>query len=301
MPRMARRIGRVAVLALVSSGLLASPGCEVFKKRRAMNEGVGSYKAKRYDDAAESFKRAIRIDQDYAEAYKNLGLTYMQMYEPGSEHPKDIEYADGAIQAFKRYIELDPGNQKGKEYLINICSVSHRMQDAIDFFLKDFDRNPSDLQLVKLIAALYHRAGDTENAIQWFEKAAQLEPTNPEAWYSVGVACWGRSYNSMYLEYEDRMALIDNGLEALDRARQLKKDYYEAITYESLLYREKVKYDISPAATVQWRQKADELLARAMELRNAAMAAQAAAAAAQQGGAAPAGGTTPASTPGGGE
>ncbi len=267
----------IVILSLIA--FAGSTGCATINLRLAMNQGVNFYKAKEYDKAIESFQKAIAIDPGYAEAHLDLGLTYMEMYEPGSEHPKDLEYSEGAIQAFKKYIQLDPSNDKAKEYLINVCTLSHRMQDAIDFFMADYAKDPDNLHLVKMMATLYRMKGDMESAIEWYGKAAELDPTNPEAYYSVGVACWGRSYNSQFLDYETRMILIDKGLESLQKALDLKKDYYEALTYLSLLYREKAKYDISPAQAESWRLKADELLARALEIRNKALAEQAAEAA----------------------
>src|SRR5262245_57043906 len=87
-------------------------GSTTIQVRLAMNEGVNHFKSKNFEKAVEAFKRAISIDSKYDEAYLDLGLTYMELYEPGSEHPKDLEYADGAITAFKSYIELRPDAMK---------------------------------------------------------------------------------------------------------------------------------------------------------------------------------------------
>lgn len=282
---------RTGLLAVGLAALLGAGACETIELRLAMNEGVTHFKSNQFEKAITSFRKAIRIRPKHAEAHLDLGLTYMELYEPGSTHPKDVEYAEGAIQAFKNYIRLAEDSGKARDYLINICKVSMRMDEAIEFFIEDYNKDPTNLDQVRTMAALYRMAGDMEKAIEFYEKAAELDPQNPEAWYSVGVAAWGQSYNSMGLDYETRMALIDKGLAAMERARQFRQDYFEAISYESLLYREKAKYDISPANMAQWRQKADALLTQAMELRNAAVAKQAKEAAE--------GGEVPASTGGG--
>jgi tetratricopeptide (TPR) repeat protein len=275
----ARAACRVTTLLLLGlSTCLWASGCTNINTRLAMNKGINQFKSKEYEHAVESFKAASVVDPNYADAYLDLGLTYMELYEPGSEHPKDKEYAEGAIQAFKKYIQLTPGNEKGQEYLINICNLSKRMDDAVEFFKADYEKNPKDLNMVKKLGALYRMAGNMDKAIEFAEKDAELEPDSAEAWYTIGAYYWGRSYNSMNLDYDARMQIIDKGLAALERAMALKKDYTEAISFASLLYREKVKYDISPAQSVIWRQKADEMLAKAMELRNKAMAEAAAAA-----------------------
>jgi hypothetical protein len=274
---------RLSLVALCLLAAVCLCGCTWYNERRAMNRGVNFYKSKEYEKAAGAFKQAISINPGYAEAHLDLGLTYMSLYEPGSEHPKDVEYASGAIEAFKKYIQLTPDSDKGKEYLINVCKSARRMQDAIDFFLPDVEKNPQDLKKARMIAVLYQMGGNSEKAIEWYAKVAEIDLSNPEAHYSVSVACWARSYNSIDLDYETRMKLIDTGIASMERALQLRTDYYEAYSYLSLLYRERMKYDISPAQSVMWRQKADEHLAKAMELRNKQLAAMAAAAAKAQG------------------
>ncbi len=285
---------RTCLLAVGLAALLGATACETIEWRLAMNEGVGHFKSHEFEKAIASFRKAIRIMPKRSEAHLNLGLTYMELYEPGSTHPKDVEYAEGAIQAFKNYIRLAEDSGKARDYLINICKVSMRMDEAIEFFIEDYNKDPSNLEQVRTMAALFRMAGHMEKAIEFYEKAAELDPGNAEAWYSIGVAAWGQSYNSMGLDYETRMALIDRGLASFEKAKQLRQDYFEAISYESLLYREKSKYDISPAGSAQWRQKADALLTQAMELRNAAMTKQAKEAAAEGGS-----GEAPASTSGG--
>ena len=118
----------------------------------------------------------------------------MMLYEPGSEHPKDKEYSEGAIQAFKKYIQLTPGNEKGQEYLMaQHLNLSKRMDDAVEFFKADYDKNPKDLNMVKKMGALYRMAGNMDKAIEFAEKDAELEPDSAAAWYTIGAYYWGRS------------------------------------------------------------------------------------------------------------
>ncbi len=260
----------VAVLA----ALCALSACSGVRVRVTMNRGVSFFKSKEYEKALEKFREATKIDPEYPDAWLDIGLTYMELYEPGSTHEKDLEYAAGGIEAFRELLKLQPDNVKAKEYFINMCIQSGQVPVAIEHFLADHQKNPGDLATVKTVAALFQKAGQSEEAIEWFEKVAVLEPENPEAWYSLGVACWGRSYNNVDIDYDGRLALLDKGLTALEKAQSLKTDYFEALTYSSLSYRQKAQYDISPAQSVIWRQKADELLAKAMEIRNRQLAAQ---------------------------
>jgi tetratricopeptide (TPR) repeat protein len=269
---------RASVIAMALIALCVTSACGTIRVRVAMNRGVSYFKSKEYEKALEKFKEATQIDPEYPDAWLDIGLTYMELYEPGSTHEKDVEYAQGGIEAFRQLLKLQPENLKAKEYFINMCIQSGQVPVAIEYFLAEHQGSPNDLATVKTVAALYQKAGQSEAAIEWFEKAATLEPTNAEAWYSLGVACWARSYNNVDIDYDSRMALLDKGLQALEKAQSLKQDYFEAITYTSLSYRQKAQYDISPAQSVTWRQKADELIAKAMEIRNRQLAASVAAA-----------------------
>jgi Flp pilus assembly protein TadD len=45
--------------------------------------GVAYYRAKRYKQAAESFRQAIGLNTDFAEARYNLGMTYLALKDTG--------------------------------------------------------------------------------------------------------------------------------------------------------------------------------------------------------------------------
>ena len=53
----------------------------------------------------------------------------MELYEPGSEHPKDVEYANGAIEAFKKYVQLQPETEKAREVAYHFV-MAHEYEDG---------------------------------------------------------------------------------------------------------------------------------------------------------------------------
>ncbi len=59
--------------------------------------------------------------------------------------------------------------------------------------------------------------------------------------------------------------IIERGKSALEQAMKLRKDYFEAVVYLNLLYREQAKVTADPA-------QQQELLARADQFRNQAVA-----------------------------
>ncbi|HZE90044.1 MAG TPA: tetratricopeptide repeat protein, partial [Verrucomicrobiae bacterium] len=240
------RPGRGAAVAVLAASLMAT-GCGFVQARIAMKEGNAFYNTKHFDEAVEQYKKVIEIDPAYRDAYTNLGLAYLSLYQPGSTHEKDIGYSKGAIKAFKDYLAIDPDNEKVKNYLVEVCQKSNNTEEAIQFFQAEVARHPDDVRTITIIGSLYAKIGNIDEALKWMDKRVQVEPNNSEAYYTIGVNCWARSYNHMDLALEERYAILDKGLAALDKAIELKPDSFESYTYKNLILRQKASFDTSPA------------------------------------------------------
>jgi len=263
------------------AGIFAT-GCSFVQARVDMKEGNQAYNTEHYEQALTHYKQVIAVNPTYKDAYFNMGLALISLYQPGSTHPKDLEYSREAIDAFKDYLRLDPGNQKVEYYLLEICEKSDNNDAAIEFFEAEHRRHPDKIQPITTLGNLYTKTGDFDAAIEWMQKRIDLQKDDPEAYYTMGVNCWARSYNHLDLNQERRFEILDRGLAALDKAIELKDDYFEAYTYKNLILRQKAAFDNSPAQRLIYTQQADELLKKAQELRKAQ---QEAAAAESEGGA----------------
>jgi len=268
--------GRAGLIVLIVSVAFGSAGCGFFQARVAMKEGNAYYNTKHYEEAVERYKQVLEADPTYRDAYTNMGLAYLALYQPGSTHEKDIAYSKGAIKAFKDYLALDPDNEKVKNYFVEICQKSSNTEEAIQFFEAESQRHPDDVKTLIIIGNLYAKIGNIDEALNWMEKRVKAEPNNAEAYYTIGVNCWARSFNHMDLSLEQRYSILDRGLAALDKAIELKPDSYESYTYKNLILRQKGSFDPSPAQRLIYGQQADQLLKKAMELQNAAKQAAAA-------------------------
>ena len=59
-------------------------------------------------------------------------------------------------------------------------------------------------------------------------------------------------------------------MDALNKALQIKPDYFEALSYLNLLYREKAKIETDPAKKQEYTDTANKYLQQALELRSGA-------------------------------
>jgi tetratricopeptide (TPR) repeat protein len=243
-----------------------------------IKKGNEYYKAKKYDEAIKHYKLALKHDKDFDLVHLNLGLSYMALYQPGSTHPKDVEYADQAIKEFRAYLQKHPDDPKVNEYLITMFLNAERTDDAIAYFEDFLKKHPQDTATMQKLAFIYAKSGKFDEALKWYKRRTEVEPNNAEAYYVIGVICWEKAYKFADVTPEERATLINTGMDALEHAVKINPKYADAYLYMNLLYREKAKL-ISPDPNLfpvpddkvdeynGYLQKAKELQDKAVELR----------------------------------
>lgn len=276
---------RFFTLILIAAVVLNLTACGKFQSRINAKKGTELYKARKYEEAIEKYKVALKQDPSLIQMNLFIGLAYMAMYQPGSAHEKDVEYSNQAVNYFKEYLKnvSDPAEKdKVNEYLVTIYLNANRTDDAIAFFEQRLKDVPSDTETMQKLAYLYAQKGEFENALKWYKTRAAVDPNNEEAYYTIGVICWERSYK-FPVSMEEREKLVSTGMEALDKAIKLNAEYSEAYLYMNLLYREKAKLIAPDAASVPQErideyngllEKAKEYQDKAVELRKKMGAAQ---------------------------
>ena len=262
---------RPRLLPVLALGLvaLAAPGCNKFKAKQLIRTGNAHYKAQQYDEALKAYLEAQALDPNEIRLDKFVAMGYMALYNPGSTHPKDQEALSKSIEHFKKYLAAKPDDDKAARYLVTTYMNSQKYDDAITYFKELVEKHPDDAQAVQTIAMLYARKGDFENSLAWQKKRVELEPNNAEAWYTIGVTCWDTAYHVVpdQLPADRRKQIIDLGMSALEKSLTLRPDYFEAMLYVNLLYREYAKLENDPAKIADYRAKADEWQKKALEIR----------------------------------
>lgn len=234
--------------------LLAASGCQKLKARDELNKGVQEYKALRYQQAIEHFKVAVESDPTLVNARLYLATAYANQYVPGSEAEDNLQKAELAIEEFQRVLQMEANN---------IGSVSG-------------------------IASLYFQMKRMDQAKEFFMKHIQLEPTNPEPYYSVAVINWTQTYQPRIVlksrlrlqpdepirNAEERRTLaerntplIDEGMQLLNKAMELRQEYDDAMAYLNLLYREKADLAETPEEREELLQTANSWIDKALEVK----------------------------------
>ena len=86
------------------------------------------------------------------------------------------------------------------------------------------------------LAGYYNRQGQFDKTIEALEERAAKEPNNPEAFYTIATYYWDEAYRDFKLKESEKSDVRrQKGLEAVDKALQIKPDYVEALVYKGLL------------------------------------------------------------------
>jgi tetratricopeptide (TPR) repeat protein len=266
------RSPRLAGVAVLLLGTLAVSGCNKIRARQEIKKGNEFFKATQYQAALANYQEALRLDPGESRLHKFIGETYMALYQPGSKHPKDIEFANKAIQELQTYLKDYPNDKKVREFLVSMYLAMDRFDDAIAFYQDLLKVNPSDTKAMTSLAAMYFKKGDFQQGLDWEKKRAALEPGNPEPWVMVGVQAWDRSYHFPDIDPATRAKIVADGMESLERALKIKADNFDALTYMNLLYREKAKIETDDAKKQEDIAAADKYREQALELRKKALA-----------------------------
>lgn len=251
--------------ALAAVSLLFSTGCEKLKARDHLNKGVAAFKNSKFPEAVEHFKQAIELDPTFPTARLYLATAYMSQYIPGAESPENLANAKAAHDNFIKVLEQSPNDTIALASLASLHYSEAQGTPALDAKLKKLDEAKS-----------------------WYDKLAQVDPNNKEAFYSLGVITWAKWYPRLMearaklgMKPEDPGPIKDNkvraelkttygptieeGLKNLQRALEIDPQYDDAMAYMNLLIRERAdladtteQYQKDIETADNWVQKALE-------------------------------------------
>ncbi len=255
-------------------------GCTEIRGRRMLQEGNALFKEGRYAEAVERFTQAEALVPNLPVLWLNKGYTCRQIVIPGSKAPESRKAADCAIAAFKRLAQLDPGDDRADALLTQTLFDAEDYDVLSAMFLERHRKAPTEVGAIYTLQRIYSSWGKLDEALEWYEKAAEVKPNDPEAQYAIGVFVWNQLFKKgggaamttfdprpkpapepPAAGYGDivaqrRVDLADLGIKHLQRAIEMRPKYTDAMTYLNLLYRQKsFAYFSEPDI---WQQNVDQ-------------------------------------------
>src|SRR6202162_4687545 len=106
------RSPRAVVAAMVLLAAAGASGCNKIKSRQEIKKGNEFFKATQYQQALASYQEAQRLDPGEKRLEKFVGETYMALYQPGSKHQKDLDFANNAIKPLQTTSPIIPTTRR---------------------------------------------------------------------------------------------------------------------------------------------------------------------------------------------
>ena len=261
---MKKKLCLLAALCLT----VASVSCTKIKARMAIKEANNAYDHENYKDALASYIKARNIDPSFPDLDRMIGYSEIGLYIPDQKTPENEAHADRAIAELNRYLTKRPDDEIARDALINMYLNANRTDDAIAYFRKYLEEHPADLKAVKSIATLYAKKGDFNESLNWYQKITLLDAKNPESFYIFGVVCYEKVAKNPPQDPAEKMTIITKGKDALQRAIDIKPDYFEAMAYLNLLWRQQALVDAltDPAKAQQDVAQADLIRNKTLEI-----------------------------------
>ena len=257
---------KLCLFAALSLSLLSLVGCQKVQARVEIRNANEAYANEDYATALQHYKKARDIDStSFPDLDRMIGYSFIGLYVPEDKSPANVKNADSAIVELRKYLRKKPDDRIAREALINLYLNADRITEAINYFRDWLKTHPADIEAVRSIATLYAKQGNFAESRNWYEKITLLDSKNPEAFYTFGVVCYEKIAKNPPQDTAERLAIIARGKSALERAMAMRKDYFEAMVYLSLLYRQQAPLETDPA-------KQQQLIAEADRVRTEAIA-----------------------------
>ena len=221
--------------------------------------------------AIDNYKKSTEVEQD--QKIKKLAMEYLV----AAYGPDKLNDPSQAEPILRRMIELEPNEPSNYTYLSRIYEENGDYTQAEQLLIKAREMKPNDAGVYVTLAAFYNRQGEFDKTMEALHARAEKEPTNPEAFYTIATYYWDKAYRDFTTPEPDKIKFVGFGLQAVDKALELKSDYPEALTYKGLLLRAEALLEKNPARQQQLLKEADQVRDRAIAVRDKQRAAGAAA------------------------
>lgn len=134
-------------------------------------QGLGEImlRTKRYQDAEKILRKAVTFDPNHAVAWNNLAVALRELEQP-----------DEAVEAFRTALEKDPSMLITWETLAQLFCMYGIWAEAESTLRGAIHHFPQQALLYRNLALAIRQQGRLDEALTIAQKAANLDPNNPE-------------------------------------------------------------------------------------------------------------------------
>ncbi len=169
---------------------------------------------RKYPEAIDAYKLAIRLDANYAPAYGGLGDAY---FNSGN--------SEQALLAYKEQVRLAPNDADAQYDLGFFYNAMGRHGEAFAPLVKATSLDPNFAEAYYGVGYAYLRGADFEKSISFLKSAIRIKPDYGDAYYGLGQAYAKLGKADLANEQLKKLATVDAKL-----ARKLEKEIATELT-----------------------------------------------------------------------
>ena len=234
----------------------------------------------RADKALEALKKALDIDPNNKEIIHSLADMYNKMrdFEEAEKlyirilemEPANLGNYYVVAEFYKSYAGTSTGDQESNEDGGDVPTVKTPFQKAEEMYLRRIETDPDNPQGYAYIAQFYDQITpipEFDKAVEYHRRILELEPDNTVAYYAIGVNRFFKAYRLQnQLNRDQKIALGNEGEEALLKAIEIDPTYADPYAYMNILYRN-VFANVYPDRRARYVEDADRYAQRFQEIR----------------------------------
>ncbi len=219
--------------------LLASTvGCSKLKARDQLNKGIAAFKDGQYEAAVNHFQNSVRLDPTYENGQLYLATSYAYQVVPNLTDQKNLDTAQKAIDGFQAVLAKDPSDLTALKQIASLYRNIKRYKEAKEYELRVIAQDPGDAEAHYIIGVV--------DWIEAYKNANAVGTFNTD-----GVLVNGNSKDVCANIKSENAALVDDGMQHLQKAIDINPTYDDAMSYLQLTYRRKTDVDCGNAPAIK--------------------------------------------------
>jgi tetratricopeptide (TPR) repeat protein len=156
------------------------------------------------DVAVKSYKQALAIKPDYAEAHSNLGVTF-----------KELGQLEEAVKSYEQALAIKPDYAEAHNNLGNTLRELYQLDAAVKSYKQALAIEPNYAEAHSNLSITLQELGQLDAAVKCCEQALAIKPDYAEAYYNLGGTLkeFGQ-LEAAIKNYEQALAVKPNYAEA---------------------------------------------------------------------------------------
>ena len=235
------------------------------------------------DTAIQHYEKSLEVNRANTPELRQLRLNTLGALTAIYSDPP-LENYEKALSLAEEIVRDNPNDTQNLYAMANLYEKFRRYDEAEAIYARVSEQSPSDARACSTLAAFYNkklwddqgnvwvegskspRSPKFEKSIATLERCAQIDPSDAKGHYMVGYYYWDKSRDAL-LPDPQKDAYADKGISFVNKALELKPDYWEAIVSKGLLYRVKAQITRNPNERKKYLDEAQLLQKQATDLR----------------------------------